>query len=67
MVTKGLLASSALLALSPMASANAEQAFKALRDAINETDQSELEDADAEQLIQNYLRDLGLDWGDTDS
>ncbi len=65
MVSKSLLASSALLALSPMASADAEQVFKALRDAIDETCQSELDDADGEELILNYLRSLGLDWGDT--
>lgn len=65
MVTKALLASSALLALSPVASADVEQAYKALRDALAETDFRDVDDRNGEQLVLNYLRDLGLDWGDT--
>jgi hypothetical protein len=62
MVTKALLASSAVLTLSPVAGPDAEQA---LRDAFNETDLSDVDDRNGEQLILNYLRDLGLGWGDT--
>ena len=61
MVTKALLASSAVLTLSPVAAPDAEQA---LRDAFNETDLSDVDDRNGEQLILNYLRDLGLGWGD---
>lgn len=62
MVTKALLASSAVLTLSPVAGADAEQAF---RDAVSETDLSDVDDRNGEQLILNYLRDLGLSWGDS--
>ena len=62
MVTKALLASSAVLTLSPVAGVDAEHA---LRDAIDETDLSDVDDRNGEELILNYLRDLGLSWGDT--
>jgi hypothetical protein len=63
MVRKALLASSALLALSAGASADAEQAYKALRDAILEVDQSDVDDRDGEQRLLEYLRGLGAKHG----